>query len=1625
MKSDQSSVLDALPAMAWTALPDGSIDLINRRWCDYCGLRWEAERDRVWQAVVHPDDLEGLLEDWRSIIASGRPGEIDARMRRADGEYRRFLLQCSPVHDQTGQLSEWCGVATEVGGARSAEGTFKQQEFDFQSLVESIPIPVAVTTPTGEVEGLNQLTLDYFGKTFEELKDWKVSEVVHPDDLEHTIAAQVAAHQKGGSYNVESRHRRADGVYRWYNVLGMPLRDARGQILRWFHFLIDIEDRKQAEQALRESEYQLRLIVDSIPSCASLLSPSGEIRVANRQMCEYFGKTLEELQRWSTGDAVHPDDLPGLLQRFNHAMATGEAYEYEQRHRRFDGVYRWFQVRGSPIRDGEHRVLGWNLLYTDIDDLKRAQEALVASERNLQATLDTIPARVGVFSDDGRLVSVNKRTVQLTGIPSVADWRLIFHPDDLPLAQSRWNECQITGEDFECEYRARMADGTYRWHLGRRVPLRDEAGKIVRWYGIAHDIEDRKRAEQALQESERQSRLIVDTIPARVGIYDTEGNRISANKQALELSGYAVGSDWREVFHPDDLERAEKLWARSLGTGEPFECEYRARMADGTYRWHIGRRVAMRDETGKVIRWYGVSTDIEDRKRAEQALAASERELRLILDSIPARVSVHDTNGIRVSANRQAIELSGLPGDADWRELFHPDDVGLAEKLWRESLAKEEPFEAEYRARMADGTYRWHLGRRVPIRDGTGKVIRWYGVSSDIEDRKRAEQALAASERNLQATIDSIPVRVGIYNADGTNVYVNKRTLELSGQPIGTDFRRLFHPDDLPLVDSRWKECLATEEPFECEYRAIMADGSYRWHIGRRVPMRDETGKVIRWYGVTSDIEDLKRAEEALRVSERWSRQILDSIPGMVAVFDATGEAEELSKQFLGYLGQTRDEFANWPINGTVHPDDIVRHTETVKRSLDTHVPMDFESRLRRFDGIYRWFQIRSNPARDAAGDVIRWYCLATDIEDRMRTEQALAASERNLQLTIDTIPTLAWAARLDGTAEFLNKHYLDYIGLTAEGAQDWGWAAAVHPEDMTGLADTWQTIMASGKPGETEARLRRHDGEYRWFLFRTNPLHDEDGNIVRWYGVNTDIEDRKRSEESFRAIVETTPECVKVVARDGTVLRTNAAGAIMAGVPSIDDVIGQRFFDFVAPEHQEKYHQFHEQICAGEKGFLEFDLINAQGVRRHMETHAAPLRNSDGSIAQLGITRDMTARKRAEDALRRSEAFLAEGQHLARMGNLSWHVTSGEIIWSEQLYRIFEFEPDTVITLDRMTSRVHPEDMPMIVNTIERAQRGDREFECQPRIVLPDQSVKYLHLIAHRAGCHGDGEIEYIGAVLDITQRRLSEEALEKLRSELAQVTRIMSLGALTASIAHEVNQPLAGIITNASTCLRMLASDPPNVDGAQETARRTIRDGKRAADVIARLRALFTKRAVTVEPVDLNDAAQEVVALLSADLQRNRVTLRTELADELPMVAGDRVQLQQVIMNLLRNAADAMGDIKDRPRLLQVRTAGDEDGQVRLTVRDAGIGFSPEGAERLFEAFYTTKSDGMGIGLSVSRSIIERHNGRLWAQANDGPGATFAFSIPHCSTDATSVDNVAMANVARGTTQIPSEFS
>jgi signal transduction histidine kinase/HAMP domain-containing protein len=407
--------------------------------------------------------------------------------------------------------------------------------------------------------------------------------------------------------------------------------------------------------------------------------------------------------------------------------------------------------------------------------------------------------------------------------------------------------------------------------------------------------------------------------------------------------------------------------------------------------------------------------------------------------------------------------------------------------------------------------------------------------------------------------------------------------------------------------------------------------------------------------------------------------------------------------------------------------------------------------------------------------------------------------------------------------------------------------------------------------------------------------------------------------------------------------------------------------------------------------------LMDASKALGRSEFHHRVSITGKDELGHLGHVFNETAGTLRDlyEALFTREAYLAEAQRLSHTGSFGWNLADRELVWSDEMFRIFDYEPTVKPTLELVLERTHPDDVALVRQLIERVSRGSTDWDVEHRLLMPDGSTKYVRAVAHAVRAPS-GQLRFFGAVVDLTASKRAEEALNRAGAELAHVSRVTTLSALTASIAHEVNQPLSGIITNAGTCLRMLDAVPPNIDGARETARRTIRDGNRASDVIARLRALFSKREFTPESLDLNDATREVIALSSNDLQRNRIVVQSELANSLPIVTGDRIQLQQVILNLLRNAADAMVDVHDRPRQLRIRTEPETGDRVRLTVRDAGVGLPAHSRDSLFNAFYTTKSGGMGIGLFVSRSIIERHQGRLWAEPNDGPGATFSFSIP-----------------------------
>lgn len=898
--------------------------------------------------------------------------------------------------------------------------------------------------------------------------------------------------------------------------------------------------------------------------------------------------------------------------------------------------------------------------------------------------------------------------------------------------------------------------------------------------------------------------------------------------------------------------------------------------------------------------------EVLNAKRAEDAARRSEEGLREVIETVPAMAWSAPPDGSNAFVNRQWAEYTGLTAEqtasSGWRSTVHPEDVSGHMEEWRQSLATGQPLDHEVRLRRtADGQYRWFLVRGMPLRDEHGEVLKWYGIATDIEDRKRAEEALRNSEERWRSVFENSAIGVALTDLNGRFLATNHVFQAMVGY-TEEELRALTFLDLTHEYYQQANWSLITElveekrRQFQIEKEYRRKDGSSIW-VSNNVSLVPGNERPRFIMALSEDITERKRAEAKLRRSEEslLEAQRLSHIGSWK--LDVASGAVIVSPEIHRIFGVDPDEDTSRPEFwfSRNHPEDQKRIREFFERSTIQKTDYDADYRIVLPDGTIKHLHATGHPVLNESGDLMEFVGTTMDVTEQVQTRaalenalqeikqrnEALRAREHNLDLIINTIPALVWSARPDGSAEFFNQHYLDYVGLSAEEVRDWGWTVALHPDDLNRLAGAWQSIMASGKQGEAEARLRRFDGEYRWFLFRANPLRDDSGNIVKWFGINTDIEDRKRAEEK----------------------------------------------------------------------------------------------------------------------LRRSEAYLAEAQRMTHTGSWAWNVRTDALFWSQEIFRIYDYDPEMTPTWDFLLKKVHPGDRLEVERRreMEATQKEWTDSEIEFRIVLPDGTIKHLHSIAHPVRDESGEIIEVVGTVRDVTERKHAEEERERLRqleADLAHTNRLTMLGGLASSLAHELNQPITAAITSANACLRWLAHNPPDLERARAAATRIENDGSRAAEIIHRLRAFYkTGAPPKLELVDVNQVAGEMLALLRNEADRHSISLRTELALQLPQIMVDRVQLQQVLMNLLLNGIEA---VTEGPGEVTIRSQSTEQGLLLISVTDTGVGLPSEKPDRLFSAFYTTKPQGTGMGLAISRSIIEAHGGRLWATVNAERGATFHFTLP-----------------------------
>jgi PAS domain S-box-containing protein len=769
-----------------------------------------------------------------------------------------------------------------------------------------------------------------------------------------------------------------------------------------------------------------------------------------------------------------------------------------------------------------------------------------------------------------------------------------------------------------------------------------------------------------------------------------------------------------------------------------------------------------------------------------------------------------------------------------------------------------------------------------------------------MENLKRIEAALLHSEMYLtEAQRLSCTGSFGWSVANGNLLWTDETyrifQYDRATKPTLKLIVERVHPDDRAAVQSTIDEASRGGKDFDHEYRLLMPDGSVKYVRSVAHAARDASGG-IEFIGALTDVTVAKKAERQLRRSEAYLAETQHLSHTSSWAFDVRRrEFVYRSAEVYHLFGfDPKDDAATaQAFRNRILPNDRLRTIDAASRAVRENADFEVDFRIALPDGSVKHIHSVGHPIVNSDGEVIELVGTHLDVTEQYEAREKLQRafdeikkSEDRLQLVIDTIPTLVWRAGPEGIPDFLNQPALDYTGLTLDQAET-GWPRAFHPEDKKAMLQKWSAIRESGEPGELEARLRRCDGEYRWFLFRAQPLRDQSGNIVKWYGSSTDIEDRKRaeealrgSEERFRDYAETASDWFWETGPDHRTIHVSDPLSAVGLDPQ--GLTGLARWDFAADvESEPQKWRLHRAILDAHLPFRDFvySSISRTGSTKYFRTSGKPVFDAKKNfIGYRGTGNDITATIRADHA----------------------------------------------------------------------------------------------------------------------------EQALREAQAELAHVTRVTTLGELTASIAHEVNQPLAAVVANAEACLRWLDRDIPDLAAARRSAEWVISDGIRASDVVRRVRALAHKADIEKAPLDVNDIVGEVIALVQRELASHQVSLRTELAPALPKILGDRVQLQQVIINLVMNGIEAMQPVSDRPRELVIRSRQDEAQHACVSVTDCGVGISTDHANRLFNAFFTTKSSGLGMGLSICRSILEAHGGRLSACANEGPGATFQFILPPHQEDA-----------------------
>lgn len=1642
------TVMDAYPGNVAVLDHEGRIVMVNEPWIAF-GLSQGLDPQYQHEGVDYVQICRAATGQDREIacqVADGIEGVLAGAAKAFDIEYPCetpeaglwFRLQVSPFRYEE---KMWAVVAHhDITERRQAVQALERSEQKFRAIADYTYDLELWVNSDGRLLWMNPTIERFTGYTVEECKAMAdfPAQLIHPEDRSRILELyrQACAGSSGNDVELRLIHRSGDVT--WMSASWQPIGTGDGTTLGWRASLRDITDRVRAERELRQSEARIRSIFRAAPIGIGVVIDR-KIANVNASFCAMTGYARDEL----------------IERNARFLYPTEEDYEYvgwekyrqieergtgsvETRFRRKDGRTIDVLLSSSPLNPLD-RSAGVTFTALDITERKEAERALRISQRKLAAVFDSAPVMMIVVDKDRRVCNANRACLEATGhsAAEVEGFRgghvlrcvhSLDHPDGCGFGEF-CRDCTIrqvtattlrTGEafrDVEAVLPIRM-NGDIRERIFRVSTVRVDAAHQVLTLICMEDITERKRSAEALREQHSLMDYIIRHDPNAVAVYDNDLRYVFVSERYLRDYGLGdsnvIGRHHYEVF-PEMPERWKEVHRRALGGAIERNDDDWFERPDGsiTYnRWECRPWYQADGRIGGIITYTEVTTE---RKRAEARLRESEERYRTIFQNSPVGVFRSTLEGRFLEVNRVLAELLGYDSpEAVIREIY---DIGKQiyidrqqrEKLLADHLQSADVARYQNRYRRKDGSEFIANLYLKTVRDAEGKPLFLDGIVEDVTDRRRAEQALQEKHANLLGVIESTGDLIASRDRNGRLVYYNSAFAGMVRRLFDVEARPGLRTQDyLPAAErERWEgilERVTAGEPYCTEFEWSHADGARRWYEISFHPIRSGS-ETLGTVEFTRDITERKQAEETLRYERDRSQNYLDTVEAVIVALDTEGRITLINRKGCRTLGWSEEELRgrHWFAECLPQPEGMETVYPAFQRLIEGEFdPLEyFENPVINRIGEVRQIAWHNALLRDAEGGIIGTLSAGEDITERRRAEDALQESERVHRTLVEGLPDIVMRFDREVRHLFVSDNVAEVTGIPAERFIGKTHRELGFDEEICRYwEDSIRQVCETGLLHEQEFSFEGRQGT-TVFNWRLVPETDDEGRVQSVLSISRDVTQRRRHEEAlaaserrFRETLERVQLGAVEVDAEGRIAFINHFLLQLTGWKEAE-VLGLDWFDvFVPEEEREELRAVHAANLSGHGEFLvhENPILTRDGRQRSIRWTNTVHYDKDGNIVGVvGLGEDVTERERAERELRESEErfrTMFDG-HSAVM--LLIEPQTGAVV-------------DANVAATRFYGYTHEQLRSLCIGDINQlppeqvaAERAAAAAEERNYFVFPHRlaggEIRWVEVYSTPVQIRDQRLLFSI--IHDVTDQKEAERRAKEREAELLHVSRLSTLGEMASGFAHELNQPLSAILSFANASVRSIESAAADMDRLRANLERIASQSVRAGEIIRRIRAFAQRRQQSLGPVCVNDTIRDVLGLMHYETRHTQVDVVLELAPALPPIWADAIQIEQVLLNLIRNAIEAMQGVPEDRRQLTLRTERGPDETVQVTVADTGPGIAPEDLPNIFDPFFTTKDDGLGIGLSITRSIVELHGGRISAEPRPTGGCAFTFTI------------------------------